>query len=123
VPGQLDVRETGDEVSQRNGLIDQHRVVRQEQRGDECGELGLAQRRAERAEGVSLQADALPEARVASGVGDVFAPAATQDAAVMVVAVTRATCARIWSEFHSPAGGAFVSPASATVAAASSSVR
>jgi len=49
----------------------------------------------------------------------VLVPEATEAAAAIVPAVIIDTCARIWSAFHSPAGGMGLgAPESATVAAA-----
>ena len=65
--GQLHLREARDEVPQRHGLIDQDCIV-----GKEQGvEFGLAQDRpAECAEGVLLEADAVPKPCVAASERD-----------------------------------------------------
>jgi hypothetical protein len=69
--GQLHFREARDEVPQRHGLIDQDCIVGKEQGEDQCVEFGLAQDRpAECAEGVLLEADAVPKPSVAASERD-----------------------------------------------------
>jgi hypothetical protein len=61
VAGQLYFCESRNDVPQRQGLVDEDIAVGQEKGGHEGVELGLAQRRSECAEGVTLVADAFPK--------------------------------------------------------------
>lgn len=72
VTGQFCLRQSGDDVAQRHGLIDQGGVVGQEPGGHQGVELGVAERRAsgECAQSGCLAADAVPEPGVAAGMSD-----------------------------------------------------